>query len=221
MIGKNAAIHQISKALEMYETFRAKSKHEDCSDLSLSETNQLVATMAATIDRVSPPESTYKMQYLDSFHRFGNYNAITIPILAGILRALKVDYEADFIVSFTEIIHADVFSDFLEMSDYFLNEGYKDAAAIMAGGVLEEHLRKLAEKHKIDTVDSGGRFKKADRLNSELTGKYDKSKLDQKSIIAWLDLRNKAAHAKYGDYSKEQVSLMIHGVRDFLLRNPA
>ena len=44
------------------------------------------------------------------------------------------------------------------------------------------------------------------------------SKLDQKNVTAWLDLRNKAAHGKYAEYQIEQVALMLDGVRNFVTR---
>jgi hypothetical protein len=44
------------------------------------------------------------------------------------------------------------------------------------------------------------------------------TKLDQKAITMWLDLRNKAAHGKYNEYGKEQVVLMMQGVTEFLAR---
>lgn len=58
-------------------------------------------------------------------------------------------------------------------------------------------------------------------MNSDLVNAQVYSKLDQKNVTAWLDLRNKAAHGKYSEYTKDQVSLLIAGVRDFLTRNPA
>jgi hypothetical protein len=58
-------------------------------------------------------------------------------------------------------------------------------------------------------------------MNSELAAAGTYSKLDQKSITAWLDLRNKAAHGKYVEYTQEQVSVMVSGIRDFIVRNPA
>ena len=58
-------------------------------------------------------------------------------------------------------------------------------------------------------------------MNSDLAGTQAYSKLDQKSVTAWLDLRNKAAHGEYGKYRSEQVALLNQGVRDFISRNPA
>jgi hypothetical protein len=58
-------------------------------------------------------------------------------------------------------------------------------------------------------------------MNAELVAAGAYSKLDQKNITAWLDLRNKAAHGQYDTYSKEQVMILIAGIRDFIARNPA
>ena len=63
--------------------------------------------------------------------------------------------------------------------------------------------------------------RKPGRMNSELTKAEAYSKLDQKSVTAWLDLRNKAAHGKYDEYDLKQVALLNQGVRDFISRNPA
>ena len=58
-------------------------------------------------------------------------------------------------------------------------------------------------------------------LNAELIKSNAYSKLDQKNVTAWLGLRNSAAHGCYTDYDKQQVSLLISSIRDFLTRNPA
>jgi hypothetical protein len=107
------------------------------------------------------------------------------------------------------------------MSEYLLKEGYKDAAAVMIGSTLEEHLRHLCQSNAIPVeVNKGGipMPKKADLLNSELTASNVYNKLDQKAVTTWLDLRNKAAHGKYSEYTKEQVDLMYHGVINFISR---
>ena len=110
------------------------------------------------------------------------------------------------------------------MAEYLLEEGYKDPAAVITGSTLEEHLRKLCIKNGIDIeIMSKGKLKpkKADSLNSELAKQGVYSKLELKSVTAWLDLRNKAAHGEYSKYKENQVKQLIIGVRDFIIRNPA
>lgn len=154
----------------------------------------------------------------------GDDGALSIRRTLGILKALREDVEAGYLTTLRELIHADMFGNFLEMAAYLLSDGYKDPAAVFIGGVLEEHLRQLCTKHRVPTeVDtgSGPRPKKAEAMNTDLAKQLIYSKLDQKQVTAWLDLRNKAAHGKYGEYSADQVSLMLQGVQSFLTRYPA
>ena len=139
----------------------------------------------------------------------------------GILSTAREELEGGWLSTTKGLISAEIFSDFLEMAQHLLDEEYKDPAAVMAGSVLEEHLRQLCQKHGISTeTTKQGRPqpKKADALNSDLAKKEVYSKLDQKNVTAWLDLRNKAAHGKYQEYTKEQVSLMIQSLSDFMVR---
>lgn len=121
-----------------------------------------------------------------------------------------------------DLVTAEIFSDFLEMAKYLLDENYKDASAVMIGSVLEEHLRQLSIRNGIPAEvlkDNKKVAKKADTLNSEIASKNVYNKLEQKNVTAWLDLRNKAAHGKYSEYSKQQVEIMYLGVLDFISRN--
>lgn len=119
------------------------------------------------------------------------------------------------------LVTAEVFANFIEMAEHLLENGYKDAAAVMAGSVLEEHLRQLCTKRDIPTHEMKDDKQvplKADRLNADLAKKAVYSKLDQKLITAWLEIRNKAAHGHYADFNVEQVRTMISGVTEFMAR---
>lgn len=139
----------------------------------------------------------------------------------GLLKAIKTELEGGWIFTIKDLVSAEIFSDFLEMAEYLLKEKYKDAAAVMIGSVLEESLRQICIKNSIDveTIKDGKpNPKKADTLNSDLASSAVYNKLDQKSITSWLDLRNKAAHGKYDEYTIEQVNVMYLGVTNFISR---
>lgn len=104
------------------------------------------------------------------------------------------------------------------MAEYLLKEKYKDAAAVIVGSVLEERLRQLMTANKLNVLDVNGRPKRASVLNDELYKSDVYSKLEQKNIVAWLDLRNEAAHGHYNKYQHQQVELMLSGIQDFLVR---
>lgn len=218
-INQKAVLHQIDTVLEKWANAKSRSKYDDCSDLGI-EVPELVTILAAAIERLAPRGSRYAENARAALKKHGENEAYNLIVLPGILKALRTDYEAGYLRSVYEIIRGDIFGDFLEMADYLLTEGYKDPAAVLAGGVLEEQLRKLCQANGIP-VTKGAVPKKADGLNADLAGANIYSKLDQKNVTAWLGLRNNAAHGKYNEYSKEQVALMVQGIRDFITRNPA
>jgi hypothetical protein len=139
-----------------------------------------------------------------------------------ILASVKAELTGGWLVTARGLLSAEIFADFLEMSAYLLEQKYKDAAAVIAGSVLEEQLRQLCATHGIpSSVQKGADLvpKKADTLNAELAGANVYNKLDQKNVTAWLDLRNKAAHGKYGEYTIQQVEHMQRAITEFMARH--
>jgi hypothetical protein len=141
----------------------------------------------------------------------------------GILKAVKQEIDGGWLFTVKGLVSAEIFTDFLEMASHLLQEGYKDPAAVMIGSVLEEHLRQLCTSNGIEVAMPDAKTgkqipKKADRMNNDLAGASIYNKLYQKSILGWLDLRNKAAHGQYGEYDARQVELMEAGVIDFIAK---
>lgn len=213
---KKFILERIDKLLAEYSEMRKQSKYDDLSDFQKGGSlDKFITRALATVHAIAEPSSAYVKQST-------NCTSIgMIPKLVGILQALKADIEAGYLWHLNELIHADIFTDFLEMAKYLLEEGYKDPAAVLIGGVLEEHLRKLCLKNGIQVeIQRSGRteFKQASLMNDELKGSNVYANLEHKHIIAWLDLRNKAAHGRYTEYNKTQAENMLSGVRDFITR---
>jgi len=136
--------------------------------------------------------------------------------LVGVAKAVKHDLDRDLLVNFKSLVQADVFADFLEMGEHLLEADYKDAAAVIIGSVLENGLRKLADVNGISLTQSSGKPMTIDPLNVELAKQDVYSKLVQKQITSWAHIRNKAAHGEYGEYTKEQVQMMLLFVQSFM-----
>lgn len=218
-IGK--LVGQLDQIVELYQRLVHKAPYKDLSGVPESEHHKLVTMSRAAVRRIAGPSSEY-MRHIERIlaeERKGWIGA-TLTAIVGVVESLRADLSAGHLRTLGELLHAEVFSDLLEMAHHLQGEGYKDAAATITGAALESHLRRLAESNGV-VVEVEGRSKKADQLNAELAKAEAYSKLDQKSVTAWLDLRNKAAHGRFAEYSQEQVSLLIAGVRDFMLRYPA
>lgn len=166
--------------------------------------------------------------YGDSHPHFTEFTKQTVHTFTGdaergiaILEAIRSEITGGWLFTVKGLVAAELFSDFLEMAEHLLESGYKDPAAVVIGSVLEEHLRQLCVKHIIETEeekDGKQVSRKTDRLNSDLTKASVYTKLDQKQITAWLDLRNNAAHGKYDAYTREQVAQFLSGVVGFMAR---
>ena len=140
--------------------------------------------------------------------------------LRGYLRAIKYEIDNDWLLSLKGIISSEVFTDFIEMAEHLLEENYKDASAVLIGSTLESHLKQLSLSNNNPIETDNGRPKKASTINDELYKQRVYNKLENKNITAWLDLRNSAAHGNYGEYTNEQVALLIENVKSFINRNP-
>jgi len=214
---------QLDEVLAEFTELRCRSDYDGMSDLPEAEVMCFASRAEAAIVRIGGRPSAYADQ-ADRVVKANDYIGFKARALAGILKSLRSDVAAGYVRSQRELLHAEVFADFLEMAQHLASEGYKDPAAVVAGSSLEAHLRQLCIKVSIPSDTTNGSStvpKKADRINTELAAADVYSKLDQKSVTAWLDLRNKAAHGRYAEYELAQVNLQIAGIRDFIARNPA
>lgn len=222
---QNTFEEQLNAVITEYESAFLQSKsyseYEDISRvLSESQISELQTRCISAIERVSGSRSIYSIRAREVGKKEGvMYGHVAKQI--GVAKGLLYDIQNGHLKSLEEIIHGDLFSDFLEMASHLVEQGYKDPAAVMAGSTLEIHLRKLCVKNDIDILKEDGKPKKADSLNAELARAGVYEKLDQKGVTAWLDLRNKAAHGEYDEYTKEQVELLIENVRNFIIRHSA
>jgi hypothetical protein len=215
---------QLTEVLKEFAALRAKAHQKDLSDLPKNDRQALVTRAIAAIRRISGTDSTYAQEIERLLSLMPEIHAHTSSIM-GVAQALLDDIQAGHIQSLVEIVRGDLFSDFLEMAEHLCDSKYKDAAAVIAGATLENHIRALCRKSGLSiqaTKPDGSKVpKKTDTLNSELAGAKVYSKLDQKSVTAWLDLRNSAAHGHYAEYQDEQVVMLIAFVRNFVARVPA
>jgi hypothetical protein len=115
-------------------------------------------------------------------------------------------------------------ADILQQADHLLDGKYFAAAAVLAGGGLETHLKDLCQRYSVIWQNPGTITKYQTALSAE----QNKGNIsffssgDAKLVIAWGDLRNRAAHDPTSVTQEDTaaISNMIVGIRDFLIRVP-
>ena len=205
---------QLADVVSEYNKRLAQGSSNDHAEIA-----ELRTRCIAAVERASGSNSPYYMNIVE-FGKNEHRDWVCLKKEMGIAKALLSDIRNGYLQSVEELLHGNVFGDYLEMALHLLDNDYKDAAAVLTGGTLEVHLKNMCGKHKI-SIGRSGKAKKADELNAELVKQGAYSKLDQKSVTAWLGLRNDAAHGNYSAYTKDQVALLLQGVRDFITRHPA
>lgn len=181
------------------------------------EARRLHTRLRAAIERVAPPGSVYARE-AETIDGHPSYTAVE---LTSIVQALQEDFESGAMQSVVELVHAAVFEDFLGLASELADKGYHAPAAVVAGAVLEEHIRKLAEKHAIEETDDRGRPKSVDALSVALVKKAAISEPRRKIIAGWYGQRTEAAHGHFENVIDAEVGRMIEGVRDFVDTHPA
>jgi hypothetical protein len=130
----------------------------------------------------------------------------------AILQAASRDYASGMLFDVRSLVAAELFVDFLDQAKHLLENGFHVPAASLAGAVLEDGLRKLCTKHSIPIPDKT----KIDSLNADLARAGVYSKLVQKNITAYADIRNNADHGRFDQFKRDDVESMIAWTNRFL-----
>jgi len=140
--------------------------------------------------------------------------ALHIWVLTGIgvLYGLHEDIAKGYLSDFSALVSAEVFSDLLTQADYLLQQSYKNPAASLCGAVLEDGLKRMAALRNIAV----GASDNLSSVNQKCAQANVYSKLTFKKINVWTEVRNKADHGQFDEFSETDVREMISGVETFL-----
>ena len=170
-------VKQLTEIVEDYESAKSSSIFETIlSSDSIIKVADLQTRCISAIERVAGQNSNY-------YKRAMKHDILDEQI--GVVNALISDIQNGYLVFFEELAHSDVFSDYLEMSEYLLGKDYKDAAAVIAGSTLEVHLKLLCMKNEVST-EVNGKNKMANVMNQDLAKKMFTKNLTKNQLLLGL-----------------------------------
>ncbi|NIA15063.1 MAG: DUF4145 domain-containing protein, partial [Nitrospiraceae bacterium] len=114
------------------------------------------------------------------------------------------------------MVRAEIAGDYMAQAELLHGEGYHVPAAVLAGAVLEDALRKLCEREEIPIETDKGKRKTINPMNTDLAKKNVYNAAKAQEILAWAALRNNAAHGDGDKVEPAAVGRMIDGVRAFV-----
>lgn len=135
--------------------------------------------------------------------------------LIAIMRAALEDLMGGYFFNAKALLEAEICCDLIEQAEQLLTAGYHAAAAVIAGSVLEQHMRSVCISRHLDHVKPNGKYKMINDLNDELAkaGVYNSFK--KKQVTAWADLRNNAAHGNSSAFNPADVAPFIQALSSF------
>ncbi len=135
--------------------------------------------------------------------------------MLGRLRGLRDAIRHDLLIRVEDLVSADAFASLLEQADELLSKDYVLAAGVLGRAVLEEHLRKLCERHDCLPVNRPT----INDLNQSLYKSGQLDKLGMQTVTAMATIGNDCAH-NTTQHTAKDVGKFLSDVRDFLIRHP-
>lgn len=162
------------------------------------------------LQRAFGEESLHSKEYVKATEQL-DYESVKIG--NSILMAALDDLEGGYLADVRRLMEADLFSEFLDQAEHLLSIGYYQAAAVVAGCVLEDALRKMCQQNPdIELPDKP----KLSWMNDRLKEHNVYNNLTHKRITANSDIRNKAAHGQWEEFDKDDVKEMMSSIKAFM-----
>jgi len=169
----------------------------------------------------------------NNVHRSTVDNLITLSskpdeleFATSFLKSIKCDLESGFLESIALEIEAELTADYIGQAERLLSGETSGKyshipAAVLAGAVLEKTLKTICNQLSPpeSVINDKGAPIKLNGLIDTLKKRNVYNELVAKQLRAWADIRNKAAHGDFDEFTKNQVESMISGVSVFLSQN--
>ena len=161
------------------------------------------------LDQVFGPTHAYAESFASETSSAGYSFAVRGGL--GVLQAAREDLEHGYLDTVQTMATAEVFANFIDQAEHLLQTDHHIPAASLAGAVLENGLRSLAERNDI-TVKARDDLS---ALNSKLGEKGVYNRIRQSEVTFWARVRNAADHGRFEEVTKDNVADLIRGVRAF------
>lgn len=203
---------QAAGSYQMVDDGSSESRMDE-ADLQAFSTSALAA-----IERVAGRESEFYRELPAKPKRLAvpGYDDSYLSALTGVLIALRRAVAGGLLVRLERRVRSNVYDDFLVQARELLDGKYHVAAMVLAGGVLEDHLRKLCEARSLAWTGAGSLSKYNDLLRDKV---YDQAAW--RRIQALADVRNMAAHGQGAEVRADDVRDALGYVGRFLADHPA
>ena len=133
---------------------------------------------------------------------------------SAVLDTLKTEVQYGLIETIENKVTGKLYGDFIIIARHLIEEGNKEAAAILASAALEDSMKKVAIKHALEVEDNS-----LDKVVNALISKSIIKGTQSAVVKSYIAIRNKAFHAQFNKIEVPEVKSLIAFVEAFLLEN--
>lgn len=131
----------------------------------------------------------------------------------GVLSGFLADVRDGYLRELRALVAAEVFTDFLEMAEHLVEEGYAHAGASVAGAVLEDAMRRGLGTRGVKATGS------LESMNQVAADQGIYSRITAQQVKVWIGVRNSAAHGNWDAIEANQVQAMVRDLPSFLAQH--
>lgn len=151
--------------------------------------------------------------YLSITKIINQWHGFTIPQTTGSLveslKCLKIDIENWFLKWFESQISAEIFDNFLDHWEQYLNKSMKNEAGVIIGITFEDIIRKLGRLNNIEE-------KKLEDVINKLQFNNIITSIETKRAKSCSWLRTSAAHARWEEFTKNDVEACFKFTKELI-----
>lgn len=130
--------------------------------------------------------------------------------LTAVLERLANDIQAGLLETVANQTRVETFDDMLDHAEEYKKKNMKEGAGVLASAVFEDTIRRIARINNIQDIGT-----KLDELISALS-KETLTSIVAKRCRASADIRNKALHANWDEFTMQDVEASITLTRELL-----
>ncbi len=207
---KETLIELYNEGLELILLEKPTIKNPDLK--TIQDQERLIKWITSTQNVILSIFNVSSIQFSD-FQKLKEkkiFYASTIKEVCGFLKSILLDLEKGLLFKFEFLVAGELYQNVLEQAKTLVNNGYKDAASVLARTVVENALKKLAERANIPLNNP------ASSLNDKLKEQNLLDSPRHLEIKSWLLIGNSSAHGNFEEFSKERIEQMISNISNFL-----
>jgi uncharacterized protein YutE (UPF0331/DUF86 family) len=193
--------------------WRGSGGHAFVGDSAIPDCQYWLAKAIAVLESFLPTSSFHfreAVRLAERSHRQGGIIKIDVDALLGHLRFLHEAVRDGQLRSLQNEVAAADFHEFLSHARYYLAEGKKIEASVIAAATFEDTVKRLGQLYGAEDLS------KLDSTISALKSKNVVTSVEAKQLRYLAGIRNSALHASWDEFALDAVKDLIEGVERLL-----